>query len=65
MQSNGRTGPGAPGAARGTADRSARVERIAQQVKQGTYRWPDARQIALGILDDADLTARLKAMFNG
>jgi anti-sigma28 factor (negative regulator of flagellin synthesis) len=42
---------------------SNRVDTIASQLKQGTYVWPTSQQIADRILDDAELTARLQAMF--
>ena len=40
-----------------------RVDTIASQVKAGTYVWPTSQQIADRIMDDAELTARLQAMF--
>jgi len=42
-----------------------RVDSIASQVKAGTYVWPTSQQIADRIMDDAELTARLQAMFRG
>jgi hypothetical protein len=43
----------------------AKVDSIASKVKQGTYVWPSSQQIADRIMDDAELTARLQAMFRG
>jgi anti-sigma28 factor (negative regulator of flagellin synthesis) len=40
-----------------------KVDSIASQVKSGTYVWPTSQQIADKIMDDAELTARLQAMF--
>ncbi|HEX4386861.1 MAG TPA: flagellar biosynthesis anti-sigma factor FlgM [Myxococcales bacterium] len=40
-----------------------KVDNIASQVKSGTYVWPTSQQIADKIMDDAELTARLQAMF--
>jgi anti-sigma28 factor (negative regulator of flagellin synthesis) len=45
--------------------RQTRVDSIASQVKAGTYVWPTSQQIADRIVDDAELTARLQAMFRG
>ena len=45
----------------GTA-RAAKLADIEQAVRQGTYR-PDPQQIAEQILDDAELAARLQALF--
>jgi hypothetical protein len=42
-----------------------RVDSIASQVKQGTYIWPSSQQIADRIMDEAELTARLQAIFRG
>jgi anti-sigma28 factor (negative regulator of flagellin synthesis) len=47
------------------ASREARVEAIALRVKQGAYVWPTSQQIAEKIVDDALLTARLQARFEG
>jgi anti-sigma28 factor (negative regulator of flagellin synthesis) len=46
-----------------SASHQAKVDTIASQVKQGTYVWPTSQQIADRILDDAELTAQLQAMF--
>jgi len=44
------------------AGRSAKLQAIATAVRQGTYR-PDPQRIAQEILDEAELAARLKALF--
>ena len=44
------------------AARPARLGAIEAAVRQGTYR-PDPRRIAQEILDDAELAARLQAIF--
>jgi negative regulator of flagellin synthesis FlgM len=51
-------------AARSTnsAGREAKLQAIEAAVKQGTYR-PDPQRIAQEILNDAELAARLQAMF--
>ena len=41
---------------------AAKLQVIAASVKQGTYR-PDPQRIAQEILDDAELAARLQALF--
>ena len=48
-----------------TAGHQTRVDSIVSQVKAGTYVWPTSQQIADRIMDDAELTARLQAMFRG
>jgi negative regulator of flagellin synthesis FlgM len=45
------------------ADRSARVQQIAQAVKKGEYQ-PDPQKIAEQIVDDAELSARLQTMLD-
>ncbi|ACG73736.1 putative anti-sigma-28 factor, FlgM [Anaeromyxobacter sp. K] len=42
-------------------DRAVRLEAIEAAVKQGTFR-PDPQRIAQRILEDAELTAQLRAM---
>ncbi|GAO04636.1 flagellar biosynthesis anti-sigma factor FlgM [Anaeromyxobacter sp. PSR-1] len=56
----------AAAAARGGAakDRAVRLEAIEAAVRQGTFR-PDPQRIAQRILDDAELTARLRALLQG
>jgi negative regulator of flagellin synthesis FlgM len=44
------------------AGRSAKLQAIEAAVRQGTYR-PDPQRIAQEILDDAELAARLQALF--
>ncbi len=44
--------------------RTAKLQAIAAAVKSGTYR-PDPQRIAQEILDDAELAARLQAIFGG
>jgi anti-sigma28 factor (negative regulator of flagellin synthesis) len=46
-----------------SASRQTKVDSIASDVKAGTYVWPTSQQIADRIVDDAELTARLQAMF--
>jgi negative regulator of flagellin synthesis FlgM len=46
-----------------SAGRSARLQAIENAVRQGTYR-PDPARIAQQILDDAELAARLQALFS-
>jgi len=43
------------------ASRSARLQDLTTAVRNGTYK-PDPGQIAEGILDDAEIDARLQAM---
>jgi negative regulator of flagellin synthesis FlgM len=43
--------------------RAAKLQAIESAVRQGTYR-PDPRRIAQEILDDAELAARLQALFS-
>ena len=43
---------------------AARLEAIEVAVRQGTYK-PDPQRIAQEILDDAELAARLQAVFGG
>ncbi len=45
-----------------TAGRSAKLQAIEAAVRQGTYK-PDPQRIAQEILDDAELAARLQALF--
>jgi negative regulator of flagellin synthesis FlgM len=45
-----------------SAGRSAKLQAIEAAVRQGTYR-PDPQRIAQEILDDAELAARLQALF--
>jgi negative regulator of flagellin synthesis FlgM len=45
------------------AARAAKLRDIEAAVRQGTYR-PDPQRIAQQILDDAELAARLQAMFS-
>lgn len=44
------------------AGRAGKLAAIAAAVRQGTYK-PDPQQIAQQILDDAELAARLQALF--
>jgi negative regulator of flagellin synthesis FlgM len=44
------------------AGRSAKLQAIEAAVRRGTYR-PDPQRIAQEILDDAELAARLQALF--
>jgi negative regulator of flagellin synthesis FlgM len=44
------------------AGRAAKLQAIETAVRQGTYR-PDPQRIAQQILDDAEVAARLQAMF--
>jgi negative regulator of flagellin synthesis FlgM len=46
-----------------SASRAAKLQSIEAAVRQGTYR-PDPQRIAQQILDDAELAARLQAMFS-
>lgn len=46
-----------------SAGRSAKLAAIESQVRQGTYR-PSPQAIAQQILDDAELAARLQAIFS-
>lgn len=60
-----RLGAAAAGARAGAAqDRTVRLEAIEAAVRQGTFR-PDPQRIAQRILDDAELTARLRALLEG
>lgn len=43
--------------------RAARLEQLAAQVKAGGYK-PDPTQVAQQILSDAEVEARIQAMFN-
>ena len=45
-----------------SAGRSAKLQAIEAAVRQGTYR-PDPQRIAQEILDDAELAARMQALF--
>ena len=45
------------------ATHQTKVDSISSRVKAGTYVWPTSQQIADRIMDDAELTARLQAMF--
>ncbi len=45
-----------------TAGRSAKLQAIETAVRQGTYK-PDPQRIAQEILDEAELAARLQALF--
>lgn len=45
-----------------SAGRSAKLQAIETAVRQGTYR-PDPQRIAQEILDEAELAARLQALF--
>jgi negative regulator of flagellin synthesis FlgM len=45
-----------------SAGRAAKLQSIEAAVRQGTYR-PDPQRIAQQILDDAELAARLQALF--
>jgi negative regulator of flagellin synthesis FlgM len=46
-----------------SAGRTAKLQAIEASVRQGTYR-PDPSRIAQEILDDAELAARLQALFS-
>jgi negative regulator of flagellin synthesis FlgM len=46
-----------------SANRSAKLRSIEAAVRQGTYR-PDPQRIAQAILGEAELAARLQALFN-
>lgn len=46
-----------------SAGRSAKLQAIETAVRQGTYR-PDPQRIAQQILDEAELAARLQALFS-
>ena len=45
-----------------SAGRAAKLQAIEAAVRQGTYR-PDPQRIAQEILDDAELAARMQALF--
>jgi negative regulator of flagellin synthesis FlgM len=46
-----------------SSERTAKLASIEAAVRQGTYR-PDPQRIAQQILDDAELAARLQALFS-